>query len=94
MPVSVQYRYIGSVPGVLGGEPLIKGTRISVRTIVLTWRRGVPLEEIPEHFPHVTLAQVFEALSYYSDNQDEINEYIELNHIPKELIEQSLQNRD
>jgi len=90
MTASVQYRYIGSVPGVLGGEPVIKGTRISVRTIVLTWRRGVPPEEIPGHFPHITLAQVFEALSYYSDNQDEINEYIELNHVPKELIEQSL----
>jgi uncharacterized protein (DUF433 family) len=94
MSVSVQYRYIGSVPGVLGGEPAIKGTRVPVRTIVLTWRRGVPPEEIPEHYPHITLAQVFEALSYYSDNQDEINNYIELNHIPKELIEKGLENRE
>lgn len=43
-------------------------------------------EEMPEHYPTVTLAEVFEALSYYSDHQDEINGYIERNHIPKELI--------
>ena len=93
MPVSVQYRYIDSVPGVLGGEPVIRGTRVPVRTIVLTWRRGVPPEEITEHFPHITLAQVFEALSYYSDNQNEINRYIELNHVPADLIDQSSKDR-
>jgi uncharacterized protein (DUF433 family) len=93
MSVTVQYRYIDSVPGILSGEPVIKGTRIPVRTIVLTWRRGVPPEEIPEHFPHITVAQVFEALSYYSDNQDEINGYIERNHVPNELVEQSLRDR-
>lgn len=85
MDTSVAYRYIESKPGV-GGEPVIKGTRVSVRTIVLTWRRGIPPEEIPAAFPHVTLAQVFEALSYYSDHQEEINSYIEKNHIPKEMI--------
>lgn len=90
MPVSVQYRYIESVPEILSGEPVIKGTRVPVRTIVLAWRRGVAPEEIPEHYPHITLAQVFEALSYYSDNQDQINEYIQKNHVPPELIGQHL----
>ncbi len=80
------YRYIESKPGVVDGEPVIKGTRVSVRTIVLNWRRGIPPEEIPNSFPHITLAQVFDALSYYSDNQEEINGYIEQNYIPKKLL--------
>ncbi|MEH2404454.1 hypothetical protein [Nostoc sp.] len=37
--------------------------------------------------PHLTLAQVFDALSYYSDRQDEINAYIECDRIPDELID-------
>jgi len=37
--------------------------------------------------PHLTLAQVFDALSYYSDHQNEINNYIECNWIPDELID-------
>ncbi len=86
MNTSVQYRYIESKPGVVGGEPVIIGTRVSVRAIVLAWRRGVALEEMTEHYPHITLAQIFEALSYYSDNQEEINGYIERNRIPPELI--------
>jgi len=62
------------------------GTKTPVRAIVETWRRGVRPEEIPQHLPHLTLAQVFDALSFYQDNMEEINKYIEENRIPKELI--------
>jgi len=62
-------------------------SRTPVRAIVETWRLGTPPEEIPTAFPHLTLAQVFGALSYYSDNQNEINEYIETNRVPDELID-------
>ncbi|WP_413774009.1 DUF433 domain-containing protein [Nostoc sp. MG11] len=57
-----------------------------MRAIVETWRMGVSPEEIPQGLPHLTLAQVFDALSYYTDHQDEINAYIERNRIPDELI--------
>lgn len=86
MDTSVQYRYIESKTGVVGGEPIIKGTRTPVRSIVLKRRLGYEPEEIVQALPHLTLAQVFEALSYYSDNQREIDEYIDRNHIPNELI--------
>ena len=67
---------------ILGGEPIILGTRTPVRAIVETWRLGVAAEEIPSAMPHLTLAQVFDALSYYSDHQEEINAHIERNRIP------------
>ena len=44
-------------------------------------------EEIAIGLPHLTLAQVFDALSYYSDHQAQINKYIELNRIPEGLID-------
>lgn len=53
--------------------------------IVEEWRLGTPPEEIPQGLPHLTLAQVFAALAYYSDHQDEINAYIERNRIPADL---------
>jgi uncharacterized protein (DUF433 family) len=72
--------------GILGGEPVIKGTRVPVRAIVEMWRMGVLPEEIPSRLPHLTLAQVFGALSYFSDHQAEIMRYIERNRTPKELL--------
>lgn len=42
---------------------------------------------LPNLLPHLTLGQVFDALSYYSENQEEINEYIQRNRIPDDLID-------
>jgi len=90
MPSVTEYKYIVKSMEILDGEPIIKGTRTPVRAIVENWRLGLSPEEIVVHMPHLTLAQVFEALSYYSDHQDELNEYIEKNQVPIEKIHPSL----
>lgn len=82
-----QHRYIVSDPEILGGEPIVEGTRTPVRAVVEIWRQGVSPEMIPGRLPHLTLAQVFDALSYYSDHQTEINDYIESNRIPEDLVD-------
>ena len=87
MTSATQHRYITRDDHILGGEPIIGGTRTPVRAIVELWRQGIAPETIPGHLPHLTQAQVFDALSYYSDHQDEINAYIERNCIPDELID-------
>ncbi len=84
---TTQHRYIVRDPDILGGEPIIVGTRTPVRAIVETWRLGTPAEGIPSHLPHLTLAQVFDALSYYSDHPDEIHGYIERNQVPEDLVD-------
>lgn len=90
MATETEYKYIIKDKKILGGEPIIKRTRTSVRAIVENWRLGLSPEEIVIHIPHLTLAQVFEALSYYSDHQSEINDYIEKNQIPADKIHPSL----
>ena len=87
MVQSTEHLYIVKDENILHGEPIIKGTRTPVRAIVETWRMGIPPEEIVNGLPHLTLAQVFNALSYYSDYQDEINAYIEQNRIPEDLLD-------
>ena len=86
MTVETRSRYVTNNPEILGGEPIVVGTRTPVRAIVGLWRMGIMPEEILSHLPHLTLAQVFDALSFYLDHQTEINEYIERNQIPDELI--------
>lgn len=92
MTTATEHLYIVTNDRILGGEPIIKGTRTPVRAIVETWRMGVAPEEIPTRLPHLTLAQVFDALSYYSDHQEEINTYIERNRIPDELLDPLVRN--
>ncbi|MEB3177786.1 MAG: DUF433 domain-containing protein [Nostocaceae cyanobacterium] len=83
-------RYVSRNPEILSGEPIITGTRTSVRAIVGLWRMGIMPEEILNHLPHLTLAQVFDALSFYLDHQAEINAYIEGNQVPDELVHPSV----
>ena len=90
METATLHPYIVHDDSVLGGEPIIKGTKTPVRAIVENWRLGLSPEEIVVHLPHLTLAQVFDALSYYSDYKDEINGYIEKNKIPGNLIHPSV----
>jgi uncharacterized protein (DUF433 family) len=87
MTQATQHRYIVRDDDILGGEPIIERTRTPVRAVVELWRQGISPEMIPTRLPHLTGAQVFDALSYYSDHQSEINEYIEQNRVPDELID-------
>jgi uncharacterized protein (DUF433 family) len=86
MITPTEHPYIVRQDDILGGEPIIKGTRVSVRCLVENWRLGIPPDEMPLHFPHLTMAAVFDALSYYSDHQDDINRYIERNHVPDSML--------
>jgi len=61
------------------GEPIIRGTGIRVRILVEYWRLDIPPQELLQYFPHLTSAQVLDALSYYEDHQEEINALINLN---------------
>jgi uncharacterized protein (DUF433 family) len=86
MTLGTEHRYIVRDDVILGGEPIVVRTRTPVRAVVELWRLGVAPEEISGHLPHLTLAQVFDALSYYADHQAEIERYIELNQIPDDVV--------
>lgn len=87
MTITTEHCYVVRDEAILSGEPIIKGTRTPVRAIVELWRLGMQPDEIPAHLPHLTLAQIFDALSYFSDHQDEIQKHIERNRIPEDLID-------
>ena len=87
MITATEHCHVIKNDAILSAEPIIKGTRTPVRAIVETWRMGVTPEEILRGMPHLNLAQVFDALSYYCDHQDEIHAHIERNRIPETLID-------
>jgi len=69
----VTHFYITSRKNYCGGSPVIKGTKFPVRSVVnYILRQGLSPEELVKEFPHLTLAQVYDALSYYYDHQEEI----------------------
>lgn len=71
---SAPHPYIERRPEISQGKPVIIGTRIKVSQITLEYERlGWTPDQIIDAHPHLTLAQVHDALSYYYENQAEID---------------------
>jgi uncharacterized protein (DUF433 family) len=71
--LSPVHPYIETIVTRSGPKAMIKGTRIAVSTIIGYARLGESPESIVQSvLPHLTLAQIHDALSYYYDHQDEI----------------------
>ena len=60
-------------PDVCGGRIRIDGTRVTVHQIVTCCQQGLTPEEIAEQYPHINLAQIYAALTYYHANREEID---------------------
>jgi uncharacterized protein (DUF433 family) len=60
-----------------GGRPIIAGTGTTVRTIAGLYKLGLGAEEIATQLPHLNLAQIYAALTYYHLHVDEIEADIE-----------------
>jgi uncharacterized protein (DUF433 family) len=91
MTTATGHPYVISDDSILNGAPIVKGTRTPVRAIAELWKFGVTPEEIVMRLPHMTLAQVFDALSYYQDHCKEIDQDILRNRVPDTLIDPRLQ---
>jgi uncharacterized protein (DUF433 family) len=74
----IEHFYITKSPDIHGGEPIIKGTRFPVRSVVTyILRNGMLPEELVREFPQLTLSAVYDALAYYYDHKEEIDLLIE-----------------
>ncbi|MBI4785553.1 MAG: DUF433 domain-containing protein [Chloroflexi bacterium] len=71
--------HIIRIPGVQGGEPIVRDAYVTVRTIVEQTRLGTTSQELLEGHPPLTLAGIYDALSYYYDHKEEMDQIIEEN---------------
>ena len=70
----IKHPYIVSLKSHCGGSPVIQGTKFPVRSIVYyILRQGITPEELVREFSHLSLPQVYDALSYYYENREEID---------------------
>ena len=63
-------------PRIHGGEPVVRGTRVPVRAIVVAWREYQEMPTILAAYPRLTADDVPEALAYYEAHRREIDERI------------------
>ena len=78
---------------VRGGRPCIAGTGVTVRRIVSWYQQGLAPNDITVEIPHLTLAQVFAALTYYPANREEIEADIDQEKAEADCLERASENR-
>lgn len=59
-------------PELHGGSPHISGKGVTVRRVVSWYKRGLSPEEIGDRIGHLTLAEVYAALTYYHAKTAEV----------------------
>ena len=74
----IDHYYVIRDPKIQGGEPIIRGTRFPVRSVVFyVIKEGMLPEELTREFPQLSLSSIYDALSYYYDNKEEIENLLE-----------------
>ena len=72
------HRLIERDPRIHGGEPVIRGTRVPIRSIVLSLRQDYPGDPLAVAAAYrISLAAVEAALDYYRAHEAEIERVIE-----------------
>jgi uncharacterized protein (DUF433 family) len=67
--------HIEIIQGTGGPRPVVKGSRVGVEVIVQYMQAGYSPQDVAnELLPHLTLAQVYGALSYYEDHRPELDD--------------------
>ena len=74
---AVPNEFISRTPDICGGAAVIAGTRIRVSHIAFRYERERQSpDDIVQAYPHLTLAQVHAALSYYYSHREDIDKEI------------------
>lgn len=82
-------------PEVRDGRPCVAGTRTTVHRIAVWYKMGQSPEEIAADYPHLTVAQVYAALTYYHANQAEVEAELAADREEDERVEAEwLRTRD
>ncbi len=66
------------IPLVAGADGVmrVRGTRITLDTVLAAFRDGATAEEIVQQYPSISLADVYQVIGYYLRHSSELKPYI------------------
>jgi uncharacterized protein (DUF433 family) len=80
-PEDRPHPYVERRVGVLNGRPIIKGTRLPIWQIAVRLQLGDTPDDLVEQYSHISAAAIYDAISYFLDHRDEIEEEINANRL-------------
>lgn len=68
------------------GVVRVRGTRITLDSVVTAFRDGASAEEIVQQFPTLALADVYAVIAYYLSHQTDVDAYLDSRRARSALI--------
>jgi len=59
-----------------GGNIRVSGTRVTLHTLITSYKKGYTPEEIHESFERIPLPDVYAVIAYYLANQQSVEDYM------------------
>jgi len=70
--MAIEYqRFIIRDPTICGGEPIVRGTRVTVRTVLASLAEGLSVEQIVAEFPTLDDAAVRAVIAFAAVSAEE-----------------------
>ena len=71
----------------------ITGTRVSLDSVIYAFNEGATPEEIVQQYPTLDLKDVYAVVSYYLQNQDEVEKYLDERRAERQELKRELEAR-
>ena len=62
------------------GVVRVRGTRVTLETIVAAFAEGATAEEIAQQYPSISLADVYQVIGYYLRHSSDLDSYLARRH--------------
>ena len=69
-------QWLETISNIRDGGYRIKGSRVSLDSIVYAFLAGQPAESIAQSFPVLSLREVYGAITFYLENRERIDDYL------------------
>ena len=76
---TAEHPHVAEYPGVCGGYPVIRNTRIPVWIVVELHRKHYTVDQLADLYPHIGKERIQGALDYYDKYPARVDEDIERN---------------
>ena len=75
------------------GVVRVGGTRVTLDTVVRAFIRGATAEEIAQQYPSLSLPDIYATISYYLQNREDVEKYLEKRQMHARSVKQENQKR-
>jgi len=74
------------------GTLRIKGSRVSLDSIVHHFKLGATAEQIAQSFPSLSLGDVYAAIAYYLAHREAVEEYLEQQEAEADVLQEQMES--